>query len=66
MSDPTEIRHALEIAAKALDIASDWGLPEIQIHPPKEWKLEAADAESARDGWCTTNALADKLRELAK
>ena len=63
--DPTEIKRALKVAADALQIASDWGLPDVQAHPPGEWNLDTVE-EKASEGWCSTAALSNKLRELAK
>jgi hypothetical protein len=60
-----EARVGLKLAAKALDIAESWNLYDVQVEPPKEWGLEASD-EDPEAGWCSTTALARKLRELAK
>ena len=60
-----ELSKALTVAADALDIASDWHVGEVQVDPPKEWKLDAI-SEDPDEGWCSTSALAQKLRELAK
>lgn len=60
-----EITTALNLAADALDIAADWHIPNVQVHPPKEWGLQAF-GESVDDGWCATRLLAGKLRELAR
>jgi len=60
-----ELRKALKLAAVALIIADDCGLPNVQVDPPQEWQLEAAGEDPA-DGWCSTSALATKLRELAR
>lgn len=65
MATEAELKQALKLAALALEIAHDWNLPEVQVFPPSEWGLEA-DQEDAADGWCSTYALAEKLRELAK
>jgi len=61
----SEIRLALNLAADALNIASDWNMNQVQINPPREWKLPGGE-ESAREGWCTTDSLAAKLRKIAK
>lgn len=58
-----EMKKALQIAADALSIANDWNLYDVQVSPPKEWGLYAED-EDAEDGWCSTQALANKLREI--
>ena len=60
----TELKQALNLAADALDIASDWNLDNVQITPPPKWNLPASGEDPA-DGWCSTRALAQKLRELA-
>lgn len=59
-----EIKKALLVAADALDIASDWNVDNVQVSPPKEWNL-SANGEDTADGWCSTRALAAKLREIA-
>jgi len=59
-----ELRAALRLAADALDIAADCDLYDVQIDPLKEWGLPGCDEDPA-DGWCSTTALARKLRELA-
>lgn len=58
------LRAALRIAADALEIADDWDFHAVQVNPPPEWKLPGG-GENAADGWCSTQALADKLREMA-
>jgi len=62
MSD--DDKQLLLWAAMALEIASDWGLSDVQVHPPKEWGL-LSDQEDAEDGWCSTSELARKMREVA-
>lgn len=64
LSREREVRKALGFAAKALDIASDHGLTNVQVYPPDYWELPAYD-EDPEDGWCATNVLADKLRDIA-
>ena len=64
MTTEKELKEALIIAANALEIANDWNLPAVQVHPPKEWNLEGG-GESTEDGWCGTYDLAKKLREFA-
>jgi hypothetical protein len=58
------LRQAILIAAAALEIASDWNLPAVQVDPPREWGLDGGGEDPAH-GWCSTMALANKLRELA-
>lgn len=60
-----EAAKALELAAKALDIADDCNLVDVQINPPKEWGLVAYSGDAA-DGWCSTRQLARKLREIVR
>jgi hypothetical protein len=60
-----ELKQALKVAANALSIADDWNLPCVQAEPPKEWNLDGGGEDPA-DGWCSTMALVDKLRELAE
>lgn len=64
MATEDEMKKALEIAADALSIADDWNLPAVQVNPPAEWGLDGG-GEDPTDGWCSTMALSDKLRELA-
>lgn len=64
MTTEKELREALIIAAKAIEIANDWNLPSVQVHPPKKWNLDGG-GEDASDGWCCTYSLSKKLRELA-
>lgn len=59
-----ELKQALRIASDALSIADDWNLPAVQVNPPKEWNLPGGGEDPA-DGWCSTMALALKLRELS-
>lgn len=59
-----KLKEALKVAADALDIASDWNVGQVQVNPPKEWDLDGGD-EDAEDGWCSTRALATKLRQLS-
>lgn len=59
-----DITKALRIAAVALEIADDWGLPSVQVFPPKEWGLRCYD-EDEHDGWCSTMDLSKKLRQMA-
>jgi len=60
-----ELKQALRIAALAIEIASDWGVPNVQVYPPKEWGLYAF-GEDVNDGWCSTAHLAEKLEELSR
>jgi hypothetical protein len=62
---PMEVLQALRLAADALEIAADWNLDNVQINPPSEWELGAMGEDPA-DGWCSTNQLARKLREIAE
>lgn len=59
-----KLKQALQVAADALDIASDWNVDQVQVNPPKEWELDGGD-EDAEDGWCSTRDLARKLRQLS-
>lgn len=58
-----EVKKALGITADALDIADDWGVHNVQVDPPIEWDLECTEELSKE--WCSTMALAEKLKELA-
>lgn len=60
-----KLKEALAIAADALSIASDWNVNQVQVNPPKEWDLDGGD-EDPEDGWCSTSALAHKLRQLSQ
>lgn len=64
VAENRRLKDALKIAANALEIASDWDLPAVQVSPPPEWNLEGG-GEDPSDGWCGTYALAIKLREIA-
>lgn len=59
-----ELKKALAIASKALSIAADWNVSDVQVHPPKEWDLEAYN-ENPEDGWCSTRELSRKLKMLS-
>lgn len=59
-----ELKKALAIASKALSIAADWNINDVQVHPPKEWDLEAYN-ENPEDGWCSTRELSRKLKMLS-
>jgi hypothetical protein len=63
MATVKEMKQALRIAADALSIANDWSIYDVQVNPPKEWGLYA-EYDDAEDGWCSTHALANKLREI--
>ena len=63
MEAESEYKQALAIAADALDIAADWDVDNVQCNPPKEWRLPAY-GEDPEDGWCSTSALAELLRNL--
>jgi hypothetical protein len=67
MSDQEQIKklkEALKVAAEALSIASDWNVSQVQVNPPKEWNLDGGE-EDSEQGWCSTYALAMKLRQLS-
>ncbi|MCP4990871.1 MAG: hypothetical protein GY928_33970 [Colwellia sp.] len=59
-----DVQKALEVGAKALIIASDWNIPEVQVNPPKRWGLDSI-SEDKEDGWCGTYDLSKKLKELS-
>ena len=65
MTSKKELQQALKIAAEALRIADNWDLPSVQVHPPKEWRLDGG-GEDVEDGWCSTHELSKKLLELAE
>ena len=60
-----KLRVALSVASRALDIAADWNVDEVQAHPPKGWNLEAF-GEDPGEGWCSTRLLAKKLNEMSE
>lgn len=60
-----QLKQALLVAAEALSIASDWNVNQVQVNPPKEWDLDGGE-EDPEQGWCSTYALAIKLRQLAQ
>ena len=47
-----QLKKALAVASAALNIAADWNVNEVQVHPPKEWDLDAYN-ENPEDGWCS-------------
>lgn len=59
-----QLKEALMIASKALSIAADWNVSDVQVNPPKNWNLESYN-EDPKNGWCSTRALSNKLRMLA-
>lgn len=63
MRTEAEYKRALMVAADALDIAADWNVENVQVDPPKDWHLPAY-GEDPDDGWCSTRALAQMLRNL--
>lgn len=64
MRTEAEYKKALEIAAVALSIAADCHVYTVKCYPPKGWELPAYGEDPA-DGWCSTIALAEFLRNLA-
>jgi len=60
-----ELQEALLVAARALRIAADHGLVNVQVNPPRKWHLEAY-GEEVSEGWCSVDELAEKLEILAK
>ena len=65
MKNIEEIRQALLIASRALDIAADNGVRNVQCHPLGSWDLDAW-GENTYEGWCATSELSDKLLEIAQ
>lgn len=61
----TEIKRILKVVADALDIASDFGIIDVQANPPLEWGLVAYE-EDVNEGWCSIQELVKKLRELSE
>lgn len=60
-----DLKEALILAAKALNIASEWHVENVQVNPPEEWCLPA-NGEDPKEGWCGTHALAKKLNQIAE
>ena len=60
-----DCRKALLLAAEALEIASEWGLQDVQANPPPEWGLVAYD-ENAEDGWVAAAEVAKICRFFAE
>lgn len=60
-----QLKQALKVAAKALSIAADWSVNEVQVYPPKEWNLEAYN-EDPEQGWCSIRQLSQKLNALSQ
>ena len=59
------LREALGVAARGLEIASDWNCNEVQCDPPKGWGLEAIE-EDPGTGWCSTSQLASYLLAMSR
>jgi len=57
-----DLRQALQVAAKALRIADDWGVETLELAVPKEWNLPPCDEEGK--SWFYTHYLADFLEKL--
>lgn len=57
-----QLKQALKVAADALSIANNWNVSEMELELPSEWKL---DNEGLEEGWCSTNELSSKLRQLS-
>lgn len=64
LAESAEMREALLVASRAISIANDWNLYDVQVEPPARWGIEC-EQESEEDGWCRTRGLAKFLRELA-
>ena len=64
-NEAKELYMGLMIGAKALGIASDWGVGDVEVDPPKHWDLVAYE-ENEEDGWANVGAIEDKLKELAE
>lgn len=60
-----KLKEALLLASKALSIAADWNVSDVQINPPKEWDLDSYN-EDPEDGWCSTRELSRKLAQMAR
>jgi hypothetical protein len=54
---------AIEVAARAIDIAAQQHLPDVQCNPPKEWNLDVSEEDPA-DGWCSTSSLSTFLNKM--
>ena len=59
-----QLKQALLVAADALSIANNCNVNQVQVNPPKEWDLDGGE-EDPEEGWCSTNSLVSKLRQLA-
>ena len=57
-----QLKQSLKVAADALSIANDWNVSEMELELPPEWNL---DNEGLEEGWCSTNELSRKLRQLS-
>lgn len=63
--DLEEVKKALLVAADLADIAADWHLEEVQVHPPKNWGL-LSYCENANKGWVASRELAVKFRAIVR
>lgn len=56
-----DLISCLNVAAEAIDIASDWNLPAVQVNPPTEWGIDSG-GEDDDGSWASTRGLADHFR----
>jgi len=59
-----QLIKALRVASDALEIAADWHVVDVQVWPPEAWNLPAYE-EDAAEGWCSTQALSERLGKVA-
>lgn len=64
LEENRQLKEALAVASAALFIVGDWHFPALQANPPAHWNLPGGGEDPA-DGWCSTDALANYLKQLA-
>ena len=62
-----ELREALLVASRAISEAKHCEMYDVRARPPARWQLGCCLVEDRfrDDGWCSTQELAEFLRELA-
>lgn len=66
-AENSEMREALLVAARAISEAKHCEMYDVRARPPARWQLGCCLVEDRfrDDGWCSTQELAEFLRELA-
>ena len=66
-AENSEMREAILVASRAISEAKNCEMYDVQARPPAKWQLCCClvDDRFRDDGWCSTQELAEFLRELA-